>query len=330
MSPSPHFKFEMTIRTRRYEPGERHQQDSRGLAVSPEEKAVMISEEVSVGVGTKAKDATGEAGEAAAAVSGSTWDDLLSDTVDVQGDNDLISTSGQRRGLDERSGGGGADVMQQRRLEARQRVVQGPWEEGATVDVEGERRSSIDGSSDRRRREKYVSPDEDVDEIVGSATSAPPPDQNPPRAPGARPDASENAETYERRLAAATIASVVETAPPDENDSLGGAENSRADQQQQQQPRQQRQNEEGMASAKDFPPVPTAKRTAKPCACARYIGEFGAAPVERGYWFREEKVENTRARIDSLCGDIYRRRRQGLSTETGAEGEGEGGGVFAR
>eukprot|EP00904_Undaria_pinnatifida_P004501 jgi/Undpi1/14051/HiC_scaffold_9.g03702.m1 len=73
----------------------------------------------------------------------------------------------------------------------------------------------------------------------------------------------------------------------------------------------------------------------RPCACARYIGEFGAAPVERGYWFKEEKVENTRARIDALCGDIYRRRWQGGSAEAGTEAErggplsnsGGGGGV---
>ncbi|CAM9698936.1 unnamed protein product [Scytosiphon promiscuus] len=46
--------------------------------------------------------------------------------------------------------------------------------------------------------------------------------------------------------------------------------------------------------------------------------EFGSAPVERGYWFREEKVENTRARIDALCGDVYRRRREGKATEAGS------------
>ncbi|CAM9501840.1 unnamed protein product [Ectocarpus sp. 6 AP-2014] len=65
----------------------------------------------------------------------------------------------------------------------------------------------------------------------------------------------------------------------------------------------------------EFFPLPTLvgqrqQPRTRPCACARYIGEFGAAPVERGYWFREEKVENTRARIDALCGDVYRRRQE--------------------
>ncbi|CAM9688051.1 unnamed protein product [Ectocarpus sp. 4 AP-2014] len=65
----------------------------------------------------------------------------------------------------------------------------------------------------------------------------------------------------------------------------------------------------------EFFPLPTLagqrqQPRTRPCACARYIGEFGAAPVERGYWFREEKVENTRARIDALCGDVYHRRQE--------------------
>ena len=73
----------------------------------------------------------------------------------------------------------------------------------------------------------------------------------------------------------------------------------------------------------EFFPLPSAASGSRrrPCACARYIGEFGAAPVERGYWFKEEKVENTRARIDALCGDIYRRRWQGGSAEAGTEAE---------
>lgn len=44
----------------------------------------------------------------------------------------------------------------------------------------------------------------------------------------------------------------------------------------------------------EFFPIPTLAEqqqpSGRPCACARYIGEFGAAPVERGYWFREDKV----------------------------------------
>ncbi|CAN0334042.1 unnamed protein product [Ectocarpus sp. 12 AP-2014] len=79
----------------------------------------------------------------------------------------------------------------------------------------------------------------------------------------------------------------------------------------------------------EFFPLPTLagqrqQPRTRPCACARYIGEFGAAPVERGYWFREEKVENTRARIDALCGDVYRRRqeeRHAAEKEGGDEGE---------
>ncbi|CAM9421790.1 unnamed protein product [Ectocarpus fasciculatus] len=78
-----------------------------------------------------------------------------------------------------------------------------------------------------------------------------------------------------------------------------------------------------------FPlPTPAGQRqqpSTRPCACARYIGEFGSAPVERGYWFREEKVENTRARIDALCGDVYRRRQE---EQDAAEKEGGGGGDF--
>lgn len=54
------------------------------------------------------------------------------------------------------------------------------------------------------------------------------------------------------------------------------------------------------------------------CTCARYIGEFGPAPVERGYWFKDETVEGARARIDALCGDLYGRRREGRPVETGA------------
>lgn len=59
---------------------------------------------------------------------------------------------------------------------------------------------------------------------------------------------------------------------------------------------------------------------AKPCACARYIGEFGAAPVERGYWFKDETVGSARTRIDALCGNIYRLRQEGRTAVTGAEG----------
>ncbi|CAM9832843.1 unnamed protein product [Ectocarpus sp. 12 AP-2014] len=82
----------------------------------------------------------------------------------------------------------------------------------------------------------------------------------------------------------------------------------------------------------EFFPLPTLagqrqQPRTRPCACARYIGEFGAAPVERGYWFREEKVENTRARIDALCGDVYRRRQE---ERHAAEKEGGDGGESSR
>lgn len=77
-----------------------------------------------------------------------------------------------------------------------------------------------------------------------------------------------------------------------------------------------------MGFAAEFFPLPTAEAPiSRPCACARYIGEFGAAPVERGYWFREEKVGNTRARIDALCGDIYQRQGRRRSSEEGEAGE---------
>lgn len=51
--------------------------------------------------------------------------------------------------------------------------------------------------------------------------------------------------------------------------------------------------EEEVVGAEFFPlPTLTAMQqpSGKPCACARYIGEFGAAPVERGYWFQDDKV----------------------------------------
>jgi len=39
------------------------------------------------------------------------------------------------------------------------------------------------------------------------------------------------------------------------------------------------------------------------CTCARVVGEFGAAPVERGYWFRggPKAVQHTRERLHRLC-----------------------------
>ena len=40
----------------------------------------------------------------------------------------------------------------------------------------------------------------------------------------------------------------------------------------------------------------------KTCACAAVVGEFGAAPVERGYWFRgPSSVQQTRERLHRLC-----------------------------
>lgn len=78
----------------------------------------------------------------------------------------------------------------------------------------------------------------------------------------------------------------------------------------------------------EFFPIPSTKDAAqrsssssRSCACARYIGEFGAAPVERGYWFKDEPVENARARIDALCGHIFRRRQQTRPEEEETEEE---------
>ena len=76
-----------------------------------------------------------------------------------------------------------------------------------------------------------------------------------------------------------------------------------------------------------FLPFPTPAPETRPCACAHYIGEVGPAPKERGYWFQRERVDDVRARIDALCGDIYRRWRHGYSPET--EGEDQGPGVAA-
>lgn len=59
-------------------------------------------------------------------------------------------------------------------------------------------------------------------------------------------------------------------------------------------------------------------KLSRSCSCARYIGEFGPAPVERGYWFKEGAVESARERIDALCGNIYRLREQGRRADTGA------------
>lgn len=113
-----------------------------------------------------------------------------------------------------------------------------------------------------------------------------------------------------------------------------GVRGERAQERQQNQPRLSDRNNNAATPvvAADFFPLSSSASSSRSCACARYIGEFGAAPVERGYWFRGEKVENTRARIDALCGNIYRRRQMGLSTQTLEEGEGEGRarGVFDR
>ena len=55
-------------------------------------------------------------------------------------------------------------------------------------------------------------------------------------------------------------------------------------------------------------PVPTLlpngskPSTVSGCTCARVIGEFGGAPIERGYWFGSEAAVNaTRDRIHKLC-----------------------------
>jgi len=45
------------------------------------------------------------------------------------------------------------------------------------------------------------------------------------------------------------------------------------------------------------------------CVCARFVGEFGPAPVERGYWFgSEEEVQATRHRLSVICGMEERKR----------------------
>lgn len=67
-----------------------------------------------------------------------------------------------------------------------------------------------------------------------------------------------------------------------------------------------------------------AVNSVKSCECAKYIGEFGSAPVERGYWFKDEKVEDARARIDAICGDIYRSLQEGRTPNTGVEAEAGG------
>lgn len=62
--------------------------------------------------------------------------------------------------------------------------------------------------------------------------------------------------------------------------------------------------EAGEVEGPEFFPLPTLagqrqQPSTRPCTCARYIGEFGAAPVERGYWFREEKVSGHSPRVTS-------------------------------
>ncbi|CAM9997549.1 unnamed protein product, partial [Choristocarpus tenellus] len=64
------------------------------------------------------------------------------------------------------------------------------------------------------------------------------------------------------------------------------------------------------------------------CACARFAGEFGAAPVERGYWFKGESVEGARGRIDALCGSPYRERQEAWAS--GKRGAGAGAGAASR
>lgn len=73
-----------------------------------------------------------------------------------------------------------------------------------------------------------------------------------------------------------------------------------------------------------FPLSTVAALVPRPCACARFIGEVGPAPKERGYWFTREKVEDVRGRIDALCGYIYRRWRYGYSPETEGQNQGLG------
>lgn len=81
----------------------------------------------------------------------------------------------------------------------------------------------------------------------------------------------------------------------------------------------------------EFFPLSTATAPSlRPCACARFIADVGPAPKERGYWFNQEKVEDVRARIDALCGDIYRRWRHGYSPETEGQGQGLGGATRSR
>lgn len=71
--------------------------------------------------------------------------------------------------------------------------------------------------------------------------------------------------------------------------------------------------------------APPESSEVKSCECAKFIGEFGSAPVERGYWFKGETVENARVRIDALCGNVYQLRQEGRTVVTGMEKE-EGGG----
>lgn len=74
-----------------------------------------------------------------------------------------------------------------------------------------------------------------------------------------------------------------------------------------------------------FPLSTVTALSPRPCACARFIGDVGPAPKERGYWFNQEKVEDVRGRIDALCGYIYRRWRHDYSPETEGENQGLGG-----
>ncbi|CAM9549735.1 unnamed protein product, partial [Chrysoparadoxa australica] len=57
------------------------------------------------------------------------------------------------------------------------------------------------------------------------------------------------------------------------------------------------------------------------CTCSRYIGDFGSAPIERGFWFgSDDVVLATRERIDMLCGGMVRTKMRESKARGGREG----------